>query len=145
MLKFVSCMALACVLGCASALSGEITVTPEDEAAMAETLSKLGGLSGVQGGTAEDMDEFLKMVKTPEMTRLTKELSAKLASQGDVEAMSQEDVADFVRQNLTREDVEKLLGQKISEEDFQKAVAGALNKQEADTMLNALTGQQKVK
>lgn len=102
-------------------------------------LSKLEGVSGLHGGNAQEMQQFLGMVQPPEMVQLVDRLSAQLG--GDPENMDMAAVDEFVHNNITLEDVQKLLGQSVSSEDFNSAVNREVSQEQMQQMLQLLNQQ----
>lgn len=120
----------------ALALTGGVCIAGEkaDEKEIGDALKNLQGLEGIYGGNAEDMDKFLKMVQTPEMTKLVEQLNSRMAAQGITGEADQATIDAFVRENITKEDVEKLLGQKIRDEDFRRAMSSELKEGDVEKM-----------
>lgn len=103
-------------------------------------LDRLQGSSGLYGATPTEMNQFLGMVQTPEMTKIVERMHQQMVAQGlNVDTMDLQDVSAFVQQNLTRQDAEALLGQSVSPRDFQQGVQAGGDPDNLNSLLQMLS------
>lgn len=138
--RYVLAAAFVLFLSICSSGAGESASVDERTVLMNQTLSNLGDVSGLHGGNAQEMQQFLGMVQTPEMVQLVDRLSAQFALQvgANPDNADLAKVDEFVRNSITLEDVQKLLGQTVASEDFQKALSREVSAEEMQNMLQML-------
>lgn len=122
-------------------LAGETASTtpgstnPDD---VQQVLNRLKGSSGLYGAGPTEMNAFVDMVDTPELTKVVERLNRELLEQGGSEEMSLEEVSAFVQRSFTQQDASSILGKNVSAGDFQRGLQAGSDAQNLDMLVQML-------
>ena len=108
-----------------------------------QILDKLRGTPGLYGASGSEMNQFIDMVDTPELSRVVARINQQLLEQGYSESNPPDmaTVSALVRQSLTRQDAEAILGTSVSQQDFQQGLQAGGQEQNLDQLIQMLNSK----